>query len=103
MSCRLLRTDTFSDQLQDIILYIADDSGDVDLALRCLDDIEQAVLRLRAFPDSGTLPRYSLLRQQGYRVLIVSRYLVFYRTNREENMVTLYAIVDSRREYLNLI
>ena len=103
MSCRLLRTDTFNDQLHGLIQYIANDSGDVDTALRCLDDIERAVLRLRDFPESGSVPRYSLLKKQGYRVLVVDRGLVFYKVNAVQKCVMLYAIVDERREYLDLI
>ena len=103
MSYQLLRTDKFNDQLNDIIQYIANDSGDVDTALNCLDEIEEAILRLRNFPESGSNPRYSLLKKQGYRVLIVSRYLVFYKIDKTKSQVLIYAIVDGRREYLALI
>ena len=103
MSFQLLRTDKFNDQLNDIIQYIANDSGDVDTALHCLDEIEGAILRLRDFPESGSSPRYSLLKKQGYRVLIVSRYLVFHKVDKAKKQVVFYAIVDERREYLALI
>lgn len=103
MSYRLLRTDKFNDQLNDIIQYIANDSDDVDLALRCLDEIEEAVLRLRKFPERGNEPRYSLLKKQGYRALIVGRYLVFHKVDKVKSQVILYAIVDGRREYMALI
>lgn len=36
---------------------------------------------LSDFPDSGSIPRYAILRKQGYRVLIVDKNLVFYKTN----------------------
>ena len=103
MSYQLLRTDKFNDQLNDIIQYIANDSGDVDAALRCLDEMEAAILRLRSFPESGSIPRYSLLKRQGYRVLIVGRYLVFHKVDRDKKQVVFYAVVDGRREYLALI
>lgn len=103
MSYQIVRTDKFNDQLHDIILYIANDSGDIDTALRCLDAIETAVMRLREFPESGSIPRYSLLKRQGYRVLIVERHLVFYKTDKLARRVVLYAVVDSRREYLALV
>ena len=103
MSYRLLRTDTFNDQLHDLIQYIANDSGDVDTALRCLDDIKRDVLRLRDFPENGGVPRYSLLKKQGYRVLVVERWLAFYKVDTVQKCVMLYAIVDGRREYLDLI
>ena len=103
MKYQIMRTDKFEEQLRDIIFYIADDSGSIDIALGYLDKIETAILRLEDFPKSGSVPRYSVLRKQGYLILIVERYLVFYRTDDESRTVILYAIVDGRREYRNLI
>ena len=85
------------------IFYIADDSGSVDTALPVLERIEEAVLRLKDFPDRGGLARYSILRRQGFRVLVVMRRLVFYRVDRAARTVTLYAITDQRQEYMNLV
>lgn len=101
MRYEIVRTDKFEEQLRDSIFYIAEDSGNVDIALNYLDKIEKAVIRLEDFPYSGSTPRYSVLRKQGYQVLIVERHLIFYKVVGER--VILYAIVDSRREYKNLI
>lgn len=103
MKYKIVRTDKADEQLREIIFYIADDSGSTDIALKYLDKIEAAVRRLEEFPMSGSIPRYSILRKQGYRVLIVERHLVFYKVNESEKIVTIYAIVDGRREYKNLI
>lgn len=103
MMYKILRTDKAEDQLRDIIFYIADDSGDVDIALRYLDKIETAINRLQDFPESGSIPRYSILKKQGYRVVIVEKHLVFYKIKEEDKTVIIYAIVDGRREYRNLI
>lgn len=103
MKYKIIRTDKADEQLREIIFYIADDSGSVDIALNYLDRIEAAIRRLEEFPMSGSIPRYSILRKQGYRVLIIERYLVFYKINEDEKIVTIYAVVDSRREYKNLI
>ncbi len=103
MKYRIIRTDKADEQLREIIFYIADDSGSVDIALNYLDRIESAIKRLEDFPLSGSVPRYSILRKQGYRVLIVERHLVFYKVNGSDKTVTIYAIVDGRREYKNLL
>ena len=100
---KILRTDKAEDQLREIILYIADDSGNVDIALKYLQRIETAINRLQRFPNSGSIPRYSILKKQGYRVPIVEKHLVFYKVNEEDKTVIIYAIVDGRREYKNLI
>lgn len=103
MAYQILRTDKFEEQLREIIFYIADDSGSTDLALKYLDKIETSITRLEEFPYSGSKPRYTVLRKQGYLVLIVERHLVFYKVDDFTKTVVLYAIVDGRREYKNLI
>lgn len=103
MKYRIIRTDKADEQLREIIFYIADDSGSVDVALKYLDKIETAIKHLQDFPISGSAPRYSILRKQGYRVLIVERHPVFYKVNERDKIVTIYAIVDGRQEYKNLI
>lgn len=84
MKYKIIRTDKADMQLREILFYIADDSGSVDIALNYLDRIESAIKSLEDFPLSGSIPRYSILRKQGYRVLIVERYLVFYKVNENE-------------------
>ena len=103
MKYKIIRTDKADEQLREIIFYIAEDSGSIDIALNYLDKIEAAIRRLEEFPMSGSIPRYSILRKQGYRVLIVERHLVFYKVDEDEKVVTIYAIIDGRREYRNLI
>ena len=103
MKYRIQRTDRAGDQLDRLLMYIADDAGDIDVALRYLDRIEEAIMRLSEFPYAGAAPRYSILKKQGYRVLIVEKQLVFYKVDEKERLVTIYAVVDGRMEYRNLI
>jgi toxin ParE1/3/4 len=103
MKYRILRTDKAEEQLREIIFYIADDSGSVEIALEYLDRIEAAINQLREFPQSGSIPRYSILKKQGYRVVIAERHLVFYKINEADKLIIIYAIVDGRREYRNLL
>ena len=103
MKYKILRTDRAEEQLREIIFYIADDSGSIEIALKYLDKIEHAIMQLEDFPYIGSIPKYAILRKQGYRVLIVERHLVFYKVKEDEKLVTIYAIVDGRREYRNLL
>lgn len=102
MKYQIVRTDRAEDQIRQIMFYTAD-SCNADTALKYLDKIETAINRLQDFPESGSIPRYSTLKKQGYRVLIVERHLIFYKVFKEEKKVIIYATPDSRREYLNLI
>ena len=103
MKYRILRTDKANDQLYSILQYIAEDSGSVELALKYLDVLEAEIRKLETTPHMGSRPRYSILRKQGYRVLIIRRHLVFYKSDDEKQEVIIYAVVDSRQQYLNLI
>ena len=49
MSYQILRTDKADEQLRDIIFYIADDSGSVDIALNYLEKIENQPPHSRDF------------------------------------------------------
>lgn len=103
MKYKIIRSDKADEQLREAIFYIAADSGSVDIALNYLDKIETVVNRPEDFPDFESIPKYSVLRKQGYRVLVAERHLIFCKVDDEKHIVTIYAIVDGRREYRNLI
>jgi len=103
MKYSIIRTDKANDQLYDIINYIAEDSGDIDIAIGYLDKIEKAIMGLGEFPYKGSRPRYSTLKKQGYLVLIMEKHIIFYKVDEVESLVIIYAVVDSRREYENLL
>jgi len=103
MQYKILRTDKADEQLRDIIFYIAEDSGSVDIAINYLDKIENAINNLSIFPYSGSIPRYTTLKRQGYRVLIVEQHLVFYKVDDINKTVVIYAVVDGCREYKNML
>lgn len=83
--------------------YIVEDSRSIDVALNYLDMIEKAIMCLEDFPYKGSIPRYSILKKQGYRVIIIKRHLVFHKVNEAKKLVTIYVVVDGRKEYKNSI
>lgn len=103
MSYTILRTDKAREQLFSIIQYIADDSGSIDAALAYLDKLEHEIKKLAVTPNIGSYPRYSILKRQGYRVLIVGRHLVFYKTDDRLKQVVIHAVVDPRQQYVSLV
>ena len=103
MAYHIERTDKAEEQLRDIILYRADLTGDVNAALALLDTIEASINGLADFPEMGAPPRYSALRLRGFRVLIVEKFLVFYKVDKDKEIVTVYAVVNGRRDYQNMI
>ena len=98
----VLRTDTADAFIHKIILDIAEKFG-ADVAIDKLDELENQIMLLADNPYMGTEPRYMILRRQGYKVLVTEKNLVFYKIDEIQKVVTVYAVVDQRREYLNII
>ena len=96
------RTDTADALIHKIILDIAEKFG-VEIALEKLEKLEEQIMLLADNPHIGTLPRYMVLRRQGYKVLITEKELVFYKIDEKQKVVTVYAVVDQRQDYLNII
>ena len=102
MKYEVLRTDTADAGIRKIILYVAQNFGN-SVALEKLDEIEKRILELGDDPYIGTDPRYLVLKRQGYKVLILEKDLVFYKIDEEKKTVVVYAVVDQRQDYLNII
>ena len=102
MKYTVIRTDTADAGIRKIVLYIAQNFGNT-VALEQLDYIEKKILELGNDPYIGTDPRYLVLKRQGYKVLILKKDLVFYKINEEKKTVIVYAVVDGRQDYLNII
>jgi toxin ParE1/3/4 len=102
MKYEVLRTDTADAGIRKIILYIAQNFGNA-VALEKLEEIEQRILELGNDPYIGTEPRYLVLKRQGYKVLILEKDIVFYKIDEDNKKVIIYAVVDQRQDYLNII
>ena len=102
MKYNIVRTDTADAGIRKIILYVAQNFGN-DVALKKLDEIEGRILSLGDNPYIGTDPRYPVLKRQGYKVLILEKDLVFYKIDEIKKEVVVYAVVDQRQDYLNII
>ncbi|MBQ6133835.1 MAG: type II toxin-antitoxin system RelE/ParE family toxin [Lachnospiraceae bacterium] len=102
MKYKIVRTDTADALIRKIVLFIAK-NFDNDTALEKLDELEKSIMLLEDNPYLGEVPRYPLLKRQGYRVLILEKDLVFYKVDDSQKIVTVYAVVDQRQDYLSII
>lgn len=102
MKYKVMRTDTADAGIRKIILYVAQNFGNK-VALEKLNEIEQRILELGEDPYIRTSPGYLVLKRQGYKVLILEKDLVFYKIDEENKEVVVYAVVDQRQDYLNII
>ena len=102
MKYRVERTDTADSLIRKIVLFIAENFGN-DVALEKLDYLEEFIMNLGDNPYLGVEPRYNVLKRQGYLVLILEKDLVFYKVDDIKRVVTVYAVVDQRQDYLSII
>ena len=102
MKYEVIRTDTADAGIRNIILYVAQNFGNT-VALEKLDEIEKRILDLGDDPYIGTNPGYLVLKRQGYKVLILEKELVFYKIDEENRKVIIYAVVDQRQDYVNIV
>ncbi|MBP5184393.1 MAG: type II toxin-antitoxin system RelE/ParE family toxin [Lachnospiraceae bacterium] len=102
MKYKILRTDKADELIHNIILFVAEKFG-ADVALEKLDKLEADIMLLAGNPNLGEIPRNSVLKRQGYRVLVLEKDLVFYKVDEENHTVIVYAVVDQRQDYLSII
>ena len=102
MKYEIVRTETADACMRKIILYVAQNFGNR-VALEKLDHIEKRILELADKPYIGTDPNYLVLKRQGYKALVLEKDLVFYKIDEENKKVIIYAVVDQRQDYLNII
>lgn len=103
MKYEIIRTDTADTQFRDVLFYIADDAGDVDIALAYLDKLEHAIGLLAVQPYDVVITIHPSLRRMGFRVIIVEDHLGFYKIRERDFTVIVYDVVDARRDYTNWI
>ena len=102
MKYTIVRTDTADVCIRKIVMFIARNFGE-DIALKKLNDLEKNIYLLEDNPYLGIAPRYPVLKRQGSKVLILEKDLIFYKINEDKKEIIIYAVVDQRQDYLNII
>ena len=102
MKYDIIRTDTADTGIRSIVLYIAQNFGKT-VALAKLNSLEENINQLSQDPYIGVIPKYNVLKRQGYRVLILEKNLVFYKIDESKKKVIIYAVLDQRQDYLNIL
>jgi len=87
------------DDLLAIYDYVAQDSPA--RALTFVDKLDERIGRLEHHPLLGRIPRHARLRQDGYRVLIIDTYLVFYIIRGQQ--IEIHRVVHGSRNLDHLI
>ena len=89
------------EQLQDIMLNIAQELQAPAAALSTLDELEEAIASLDTFPERIPLTREEPWRQQGIRKMTVKNFLVYFWIDGDACVVHVTAVIYGKREQRN--
>lgn len=86
------------DDLEEIVLYIAKDSPKSAMELH--DKIIESATRLEEFPSLGRLVPDKKLRENGFRLIVIDKYLLLYKIYNEE--INILRVLRGDRDYPSL-
>ncbi|MCK5686401.1 type II toxin-antitoxin system RelE/ParE family toxin [bacterium] len=92
-----------SEDLNEIYSYIAGEISNEIAALNLMDEIEKNILRLKEFPFSCSYVEDIILKDKGYRKLIVKNYITFYIVNDKDKKVVIMRVLYGRQNYQSII
>ena len=95
---KVLFTQAALEDLEEIILYISKDSKNN--AIKFHNKIIDKANNLKIFPKLGLLLADKKMRDSGFRMLIIDKYLLFYKIY--ENEVSILRILHGSRDYPQL-
>lgn len=72
-------------------------------AVRIKNKMNKATQQIAAFPYSGVCIPDNKLALLGFRMIIVEKYLMFYRVFESERKVIFYRVLNGTRDYPNLL
>ena len=84
-------TQIAQDDLKSIIAHIR--LNNPDAAIRMYEKIEESIGKLADFPLMGSVSLDTKIAGQGYRMIVVDTYLVFYLLVMEENTVEVHRVL----------
>lgn len=96
-------TSDASDDINQIVVFICLESKEKDIAISYLNLLEESVISLEKYPERGSNPKYKILRNQGYKYLVVKSHIIFYKVNLENKIVTVYRVLHQKSAYQNLL
>lgn len=96
-------TQRASEDLEEIYDYISNKLFAENAADNLLQKIEISIMRLEEFPYSCSYVKDEILREKGYRKLIIENYIVFYLVNEEEKDVIIMRILHGTQKYQDIL
>ena len=103
MKYSVILTDTAKQDLREIAFWIADQSKDIEIAKKFVNELREECKKLDNFPNTGAFPNDRILRSFGYRFVVYKDYLIFYLTDEQKKVVNVMAIFNSKKDYMRVM
>lgn len=91
------------EDLDEIYSYILDKLYNKGAAENLLNKIETSVMKLKDFPFSCRFVADEILKNKGYRRLVIENYIAFYLVRKEEKQVVVMRVLFGAQKYQDLI
>jgi len=91
------------EDLNEIFSYISLELANNNAANVLMSKIESSIMRLQDFPFSCSSVEDELLKEKGYRKLIVDNYIVFYIADELMRQVVVMRVLYGRQKYQGLV
>ena len=89
--------------LEEIYIYIATQLYNERSASGIIDKIKDRIKQLETFPLSGAMVQDNVWPCKGYRMLVIEKYLVFYKVDEDEKLVIIVRVLCGLRNYPEVI
>ena len=89
------------DDMKAIVAHIR--LNDPAAAIRMFENIKASIGKLADFPLLGPVPLDRKIAEQGYRMIIVDPYLVFYILVMEDNTVEIHRVLYGKQDYSRIL
>lgn len=91
------------EDLDEMYYYISNKLYNETAANHLLEKIETGIMRLKEFPFSCSVLKDELLKEKGYRKLIINKYIIFYLVREEEKEVVVMRVLYGAQKYQTFI
>jgi addiction module RelE/StbE family toxin len=99
MAYKLLITASAKQDLDDIVVYIIRDLDNLPAAAKLLDEAEERYANLEENPFLYEQCRDARLKMSGYRKVVIGRYVMIYRIDKERQIVYVERFFSELQNY----
>lgn len=100
---KIFVSETYHNDLKDIIHYIYHNLDAPLTASTLLDEIESAVSALSVMPFRYGLVDDAYLHRKKFRKCLVKNYIIFYKVNKENKTVMIHRILHARQKWIDIL